>query len=108
MDLKIFLQELCKNSEKELKCKIELRSRLMPVDYWLPTMHIGTSKSITDQIYFAWYVEIFADQRCIFRQSYLMQDEDPIEVEARLIKEIIQNIFTYGFSYAKKIIEDLK
>jgi len=117
MDRKTILQELCSDLEKDLnqrdetgkERRVELFSGLKPFDYFLPTMHIGTSKSIPVHGVMSWFVEVIVDGKVIFRESYIPKESERlITVEGFLIKRVLRNIFTFGVASSKQFIEDME
>lgn len=114
MEQKIILQELCSNLEKELNERketsqvrtVEFFSGLKPYDYYLPQMHIGTTKSIPKENIMAWFVEVGVDGKCLFRESHIPKEgEDTSIVEGFLIMRVLRNIFTFGVMSTKKFID---
>jgi hypothetical protein len=116
MEQKLILEELCSNLEKELNERketnqrrtVEFFSGLKPYDYYLPQMHIGTTKSIpTEDEMMAWVVEVGVDGKVIFRDSYLPKESEDLEiVEGFMISRILRNIFTAGIISSKKFIDE--
>jgi hypothetical protein len=115
MEQKSILQELCENLEKELnqrretsnKRTVEFFSGLKPSDYYLPTMHIGTSKSISKEGKMAWFVEIGVDGKVIFRESYIPKESEDLKiVEGFMVTRVLRNIFTFGVISSKKFIDE--
>ena len=115
MEQKLILQELCSNLEKELnerketnqKRTVEFFSGLKPSDYYLPQMHIGTTKSIPTEIRMAWFVEVGVDGKVIFRESSLPKESEDLKiVEGFLISKVLRNIFTFGVMSSKKFIDE--
>jgi len=115
MDQKLILQELCSNLERELNERketnqrrtVELFSGLKPSDYYLPQMHIGTTKSIPTEGRMAWFVEVGVDGKVIFRESYLPKESEDLKiVEGFMISRVLRNIFTFGVMSSKKFIDE--
>jgi len=113
MEQKLILQELCSNLEKELneqketsqRITVEFFSGLKPSDYYLPMMHIGTTKSIPTEVRMAWFVEVIVDRVVIFRESYMPKEsEDLKNVESFLISRLLGNIFNFVVMTSKKLI----
>jgi hypothetical protein len=89
--------------------KVEFISGLKPDNYWLPNIHIGTSKTISDKIRLAWTVEIKVNDVCIFRESHIPHETEDLKVvEGMLIERILMQIFEYGVMSAKDSIMSLK
>lgn len=117
MDRKKILQEFCSDLEKDLnqregtgkEKRVELFSGLKPSDYFLPTMHIGTSKSIPVHGVMSWFVEVIVDGKVVFRESYVPKKSDDTNViEGFLIRRVLRNIFTFGVMSSKQFIENAK
>lgn len=115
MEKKIILQELCDNLEKELNIKeetairrtVNLFSGFKPSGYYLPQIHIGTTKTVDSRFEMAWFVEISIDGKVIFRESYIPKESECLNiVECFMINRILRNIFTYGVMSSKKFIDD--
>lgn len=114
---KSILEELCANLEIELNLQahrkgkpsmhtVELVSGLKPYNYYLPMMHVGTTKSISDEIMMAWFVEVKVDRKCIFRESYLPRENEDLEiVEGMMITRVLSSIFNYGVMSSKTEID---
>src|SRR3990167_5002937 len=115
MDKKELLIELCANLEKELNMrekasthKVKFVSGLKPNNYFTPMMHIGTTKTLPNSIRAAWFVEVWVDSKCIFRESYIPHKTEDLEiVEGFLTSKILRHIFTFGVMSSKKIIDEL-
>lgn len=115
MEQKVILQELCSNLERELNERNETKQRrtveffsgLKPSDYYLPAMHIGTTKSIPTEGKLAWFVEVGVDGKVIFRESHIPKESEDLKiVEGFLIKKVLRNIFTFGVMSSKKFIDE--
>jgi len=115
MEQKLILQELCSNLEKELNERketnqrrtVEFFSGLKPSDYYLPMMHIGTTKSIPTEGKMAWFVEVGVDGKVIFRESYIPKESEDLKiVEGFMISRVLRNIFTFGVMSCKKFIDE--
>lgn len=111
------LESLCSNLERELnernetseKITVEFFSGLKPNEYFLPSMHIGTTKSTPTKGTMAWFVEISIDKKVIFRESCVpKQDEDLEIIEGMLRARILRNIFTFGVMTSKSYLEKLE
>ena len=116
MDKKNLLIELCKNLQEELIERKETNkertvvffSGFKPYNYVLPHIHIGTTKSLPNEIEMAWFVEIWLDEICIFRQSYIPRESEDIDiVEQMLITRVFRDIFTYGIMSSKEFINKM-
>ena len=114
VNYKELLIELCKNLEKDLNQregkqthKVRLQSKLKPKNYFIPTMHIGTTKTLPNKIKMAWFVEIWIDEKCIFRESHSLRETESNEiVEVFLMKKILRHIFKFGVMSSKKFIDE--
>ena len=115
MEQKLILQELCSNLERELNERketnqrrtVEFFSGLKPSDYYLPMMHIGTTKSIPTEVRMAWFVEVGVDSKVIFRESYIPKESEDLKiVEGFMISKVLRNIFTFGVMSSKKFIDE--
>ena len=115
MEQKLILKELCSNLERELNERketnqrrtVEFFSGLKPSDYYLPQMHIGTTKSIPKEGKMAWFVEVGVDGKVVFRESYIPREgEDLNTVEGFMINRVLRNIFTFGVMSSKKFIDE--
>jgi hypothetical protein len=115
MEQKLILQDLCLNLEKELNERketsqrrtVEFFSGLKPSDYYLPMMHIGTTKSIPTEGRMAWFVEVGVDGKVIFRESYIPKENEDLKiVEGFMISRVLRNIFTFGVMSSKKFIDE--
>jgi hypothetical protein len=116
---KSILVELCENLQEMLNLqeqvvkkpathKVELVSQLKPDNYWLPMMHLGTSKTVSDEIKNAWFVEVYVDGKCIFRESYLPRKSEDLKiVEGMLITRVLKNVFCYGIMSSKHQMETM-
>lgn len=115
MERKELLIELCERLEIELNRLKEDKpnsvvffSGLKPSNYWLSNIHIGTTKTIDKNIIIAWFVEIFIDEECIFRESYIPKDnEDHKIVEGMCISRLFESIFFHGVTNAKNNLQTL-
>lgn len=117
MDTKELLHGLCANLEMELNARkettenrtVEFFSGLKPSDYYLPSTHIGTTKSKTIEGVSAWYVEVWVDGKCIFRESYIPKDGEDLKiVEGFMITRVLRNIFIFGVMESKKLIDSIQ
>ena len=115
MEQKLILQELCSNLERELNERketnqrrtVEFFSGLKPSDYYLPQMHIGTTKSIPKESRMSRFVEVGVDGKVIFRESYLPRKSEDLKiVEGFMISKVLRNIFTFGVMSSKKFIDE--
>lgn len=114
MKKKDLLIGLCENLEEEMNDrelhpfhKVRFESSLKPNGYYLPEIHLGTSKSMPVKELLSWFVEIWVDGTCIFRQSQIPHESDHLEsIEAHLIDRVLRDVFTYGIMSSKKFIED--
>ena len=114
---KEILVELCKYLQNMLNIKeqlsdkpshkVELFSGLKPANYFIPQMHFGTSKTISQEIELAYFVEIFVDQTCIFRECTLPKEKDDLKtIEEMVCLRLLNDVFCYGImssieNYAK-------
>ena len=113
MDKKELLIALCNNLEKELNeregqqtHKVELQSMLKPENYFTPMMHIGTTRTLPDKVRMAWFVEVWVDGKCIFRESSVPHETEDLKIiETVLINRILRLIFTFGVMSSKKFID---
>ena len=107
MDKKKLLIELCDNLEKELNQiegkethKVELQSGLKPEN-------LGTTKTLPSGVRMAWFVEVWVDGKCIFRESHLPDKTEALEIiEGVLVSRVLIQIFTFGVMSSKKFIDD--
>lgn len=115
MEQKALLQELCENLERELNERretsrrrtVEFFSGLKPSNYYLPGMHVGTTKSIPTSGEIAWFVEVGVDGDVIFREIHIPKKNEDLDiVEKSLIGKVIRNIFTFGIMTSKKMIDE--
>lgn len=114
MEIKNLLLELCDTLQKELNTrevspshKVELISGLKPENYFAPMMHIGTSETLPDSIRMAWFVEVWVDGKCIFRESHLPHETEDVKiVEGFLMRRVLRHIFTFGVMSSKKFIDE--
>jgi len=110
------LEELCSNLEKWLNLRedfprstVEFFSGLKPHDYFLPAIHIGTTKSILESRALAWFVEIRVDDVVIFRESYVPNPKEDLKiVEGMLRTRMLQNIFNYGVMSSKHQLDSIQ
>jgi len=116
MEQKLILQELCSDLEKELNERketaqrrtVEFFSGFKPAGYYLPQIHIGTTKSMPTSGKMAWFVEVGVDGKVIFRESCMPRESEDLEiVEGYLISRVLRNIFTFGVMSSKKLIDEL-
>jgi hypothetical protein len=114
MEQKIILQELCLNLERQLnelneanhRRTVELFSGLKPSDYYLPAIHIGTTRPIPTDGKMAWFVEVRVDGKVIFKESYIPKEgEDLKVVEGFMISKVLNSIFAFGVMSSKKFID---
>lgn len=113
MDEKELLIQLCDNLEKELNQrerkethKVELQSGLKPENYFTPMMHIGTTRTLPDEVIMAWFVEVWVDGKCIFREYHVPKETEQLEiVEGFLMSRVLRHIFTFGVMSSKKFID---
>ena len=113
--MKELLIELCDNLEKELNeregeqsHKVELQSGLKPENYFTPAMHIGTTSSIPDRVRMAWFVELWVDGECIFRENYVPKKTEDLKiVEGFLISRVLNRIFAFGVMTSKSFLDKL-
>lgn len=108
MEKKQIIQEMCSRLEYHLniqstqKRTVEFFSGLKPSQYFLPHMSIG--REIPTRT--AWFVEIFVDGMCIFRESYVPSKGDSLEIiESKLIDVLLQQVFNFGVTSAEKLIK---
>lgn len=105
---KELLIELCDNLEKELNQregkrshKVELQSGLKPENYFTPTM-----RTLIDGVRMAWFVEVWVDGKCIFREAYVPRETEDLKiVEDFLISRILRHIFSFGVMSSKSFID---
>jgi len=114
MEIKTLLQELCNTLQKELNerdkptqpRKVDFVSGLKPENYWLPLMYFGTGKP-SPIVRMAWFVEIWIDGKCIFRQSHIPHESEDLNiVEGFLIRRVLRDAFTFGVMASKKFIDE--
>lgn len=111
---KQLLLDLCKELEQNLNLlkgknihKVELISCMKPSDYYLPVMYIGTGLPITRKLQMALFVEIYVDDKCVFRESYIPNETEDINVvESFLIDRVLKQVFMHGIMSAKRNIEE--
>lgn len=116
MKPKELLIELCDNLQKELNLRdgkeihrVELQSGLKPEGYFTPMMHIGTSKTLPNDIRMALFVEVWVDGECIFREVHVPLVTESLEVvEEFLITKVLRHIFTFGVMSSKEYMDELK
>lgn len=97
-----YLQSLVIGSKK-----ITLFIGEKPENYHFPAMHIGTTKSIPTEIRNAYFVEIFVNDRCIFRESAPIREGDDLQkTENYLIERITNNVFCYGVMTSAREINE--
>lgn len=104
--------ELCSNLEKDLNLregkeihKVKFESGLKPYGYFRPSIHVGTTKTLPNEIEMAWFVEIWVDGECIFRECISPHETESLEIiESVLIERILRNIFTFGVMSSKDFI----
>lgn len=114
MNKKELLIELCDNLQKELNereiiqnHKVELQSGFKPSNYFTPMAHIGTTKTSLDETQMAWFVEVWIDSKCIFRESHIPSENEKIEiVEGFLLNRVLRHIFTFGVMSSKRFIDE--
>ena len=54
----------------------------------------------------AWHVEIFVNNNCLFRESYIPKENEDIEiVEGMVMQRVLNSVFHYGVMAVKKISE---
>lgn len=118
---KSILVELCDNLQEVLNLqeqvvnkpathKVKLVSEMKQDNYWLPMMHLGTTKTISEGtgLKMAWFVEVYVDGKCIFRESYLPRENEDLEVvEGMLVTRMLKNVFCYGIMSSKHQMETM-
>lgn len=104
METKDLLLKLCRDLEIRInqsgtlkRHKIVLESGVKPPGYFLPQMHIGTTKTLPNETEFVFYVEIWFDDKCIFRLNHYIEDSmDYSEVENLLMGKMLEEVFASG------------
>ena len=82
--------------------KIELFSGKKPYNYFLP-------QTIPVQIRPTWFVEIFINNICVWREFKIMKDDSNYkEIEEELSKRIFFSITAIGFLQNYKITNELR
>lgn len=111
------LRELCSDLERELNDrgevpyarKVELFSGWKPSNYYLPQMHIGSTKTIPKDVTMAWFVELYVDGAVLFREVHVPSKEESLEiVEGFMASRILRHIFTFGVISTKQYMEDMR
>jgi hypothetical protein len=70
-------------------------------------MHIGTTRTLPDGVRMAWFVEVWVDGKCIFREAQVPHETEALEiVEGFLISRVLRHIFTFGVMSSKKFIDE--
>ena len=117
MNKKELLIELCANLEKDLnardnhiaKIKVVFVSGLKPANYYLPMMHIGTTATLPDKVKMAYFVEVWVDHKCIFRESWMPHEtEDLGRIESILMNRILRHVFSFGIMSSKLYFDKLE
>jgi hypothetical protein len=111
--MKEILRALCENYEATLnrsgdhkKHRVDFISQTGPASYWLPQFYPGTGIPPKEDEIKAWYVEIYVDKDCIFRESHIPSPSERLaDIEERLIHRVVENIFNYGLMAAKRDLE---
>lgn len=108
MSIKDVILSLCTNLEENLNDKagqnihkVKLICEMKPSGYFLPQIHPGTSKTVhlQDQEQEALFVELWLDERCLFRQSnipYKSDTEFLHMIEYHLLTDLLNTIFRFG------------
>lgn len=90
----------------KVKHTVSFISEFKPYNYYLPEMHIGSSLSISDKIPMAWFAEIYVDNKCIFRESLIPNEDDNLNnIEEVVIDRLLKNVFIYGVMSSKNNLE---
>lgn len=87
-----------------------LFSGIKPSSYYLPSIMMGSGNKLYDDIRYSWFVEIWIDGLCIYRQSMTnIEQEDLQQYEDVLLKRTMNDIFMFGLSsclqYTKEMNE---
>ena len=106
MSIKDVILLLCANLEENLNDrdgenihKVKLVCGMKPSGYFLPQIHPGTSKTVhlQDQEQEALFVELWLDERCLFRQSNIPENVEVTHfVEFYLLTELLNTVFRFG------------
>lgn len=114
MNVKEDIIELCEQLEFSLNIQeqgMELSKKRSvkfvygekPANYYLPVMHIGTTSTIPTKIEMAIFAEIFVDNVCVIRESYMPKESENLEiVEEAILRRLLQMIFNCGVMRAYK------
>lgn len=87
--------------------KITLSSGWKPDGYYLPRIHVGTSKTISDEIPLSYHVEVLWNSTVVFRGSHIPNEGEAIKiVEGMLARRILNNMCMMGFMEAKRSIDN--
>ena len=79
--------------------KVKLICEMKPAGYFLPQIHPGTSKTalLHDNEPEAFFVELWLDNRCLFRQFNIPENVEITHVvEFYLLTELLNTVFEYG------------
>lgn len=110
MNIKDVILTLCANLEENLNDrtgknihKVKLVCEMKPSGYFLPQIHLGTSKTalLHDKEQEALFVELWLDNRCLFRNSnipYKSDTEFLHMIEYHLLTDLLNTIFRFGVS----------
>lgn len=114
MDKKQLLIDLCKNFERAMNVTDkEGRAHIVnffigpkPYDYFAIKKGNNESlKFLQDRTGINYYAEIRINEKCIFRESIFVREEEHIgHAEEFLLNRMLQSIFGYGVSQAERII----
>ena len=108
MSIKDVILLLCANLEENLNDrdgenihKVELVCEIKPSGYFLPQIHLGTSKTalLHNKEQEALFVELWLDNRCLFRNSnipYKSDTEFLHMIEYHLLTDLLNTIFRFG------------
>ena len=106
MSIKDVILLLCINTEEYLNDKadqnihkVKLICEMKPSGYFLPQIHPGTSKTVhlQDREQEALFVELWLDERCLFRQSNIPENVEVTHfVEFYLLTELLNTVFRFG------------
>lgn len=110
--MKEFIIDLCAGLEKTLNLgdvrhEVTFFLGFKPDTYFLPQVHYGHGMPNTDNIMHCIYAEIFVNRTCIFRESYVLKEEEETpKAEAEVMNRILQSVFNYGVTGSKTSMEN--
>lgn len=103
------IYNLCKEYEKVANCRVKFVNEKKVRDYWMPKMHIGTTKTISNEAEtISWYSEIWINNECVFRENLTPINntyEEWAKVKQICMQKLLTSIFCYGIAGAREILK---